>query len=228
METLELWPSLIGIHHHADADTVNPLFRRVFVAMRATDPDCVSHPGPFYASRDDLLHRVKLQEWDAFLKFAASAVRDTAKKANHGIWPQESVDLQLEINGIWFQMSNEGAHHDIHTHGNCSWSAVYIVDVDPQAERSNHSGYGELNGVTRFYSPLFERLGGAYMDYGNSYLQNATVDFEPIPGRLIVFPSWLPHQAMPYQGARDRVIISFNASIHRSGMSDSIAGFAHA
>jgi hypothetical protein len=85
-----------------------------------------------------------------------------------------------------------------------------------------------LNGVTRFYSPLFERLGGAYMDYGNSYLQNATVDFDPIPGRLIVFPSWLPHQAMPYQGARDRVIISFNASIHRSGMSDSTAGFAHA
>ena len=138
------------------------------------------------------------------------------------------MDLQLVINGIWFQVSNEGAHHDIHTHGNCSWSAVYIVDVDPQDERSNHSGYGELNGVTRFYSPLFERLGGAYMDYGNSYLQNATVDFDPIPGRLIVFPSWLPHQAMPYQGARDRVIISFNASIHRSGMSDSTAGFAHA
>ena len=120
METLELWPSFIGIHYHADADIVNPLFQRVFVAMRATDPDCVSNPGPFYASRDDLLHRVKLQEWDAFLKFAASAVRDTAKKANHGIWPQESVDLQLQINGIWFQMSNEGAHHDIHTHGNCS------------------------------------------------------------------------------------------------------------
>jgi len=33
---------------------------------------------------------------------------------------------------------------------------------------------------------------------------------------------------MPYQGSRDRVIISFNASIHRSGMSDSTAGFAHA
>ena len=228
METLELWPSLIGIHHHADSETVNPLFQRVFAAMRATDPDCGANPVPFYASRDDLMHRVKLQEWDAFLQFAASAVRDTARKANHGIWPQESVDLQLEINGIWFQISNEGAHHDIHTHGNCSWSAVYIVDVDPQDERLNHSGYGELNGVTRFYSPLFERLGGAYMDYGNSYLQNATVDFEPIPGRLIVFPSWLPHQAMPYRGSRDRVIISFNASIHRSGKSDSTAGFAHA
>jgi hypothetical protein len=64
------------------------------------------------------------------------------------------------------------------------------------------------------------------MDFGNAYLQNATVDFDPIPGRLLVFPSWLPHQAMPYTGQRDRIIISFNASVHRRGMTDAIAGFA--
>jgi len=225
MEAVELWPSLIGVHQYDEADAINPLFQRVFIAMRATDPD-YSGNDTFYASRDDLLHRVKISEWNNFLEFSASAVRDTAKKANQGVWPNESVDLQIEINGIWFQISNHGAHHDIHTHGNCSWSAVYIVDVDPTDHRTNNPGCKAMNGITRFYSPLFERLGGAYMDYGNAYLQNATVDFDPIPGRLLVFPSWLPHQAMPYTGQRDRIIISFNASVHRRGMTDAIAGFA--
>ncbi|MAW25121.1 MAG: hypothetical protein CMQ84_03915, partial [Gammaproteobacteria bacterium] len=91
MEALELWPSLIGVNQYGDADNINPLFQRIFMAMRATDPE-YSKRDTFYASRDDLLHRVKLNEWNQFLEFAAGAVRDTAKKANHGIWPQESVD----------------------------------------------------------------------------------------------------------------------------------------
>ena len=38
MEALELWPSLIGVHQYGDANNINPLFQRIFTAMRATDP----------------------------------------------------------------------------------------------------------------------------------------------------------------------------------------------
>ena len=193
--------------------------------MRFTDPDGGSPNAPFYASRDDLLHRVELDEWTSFLNFAVTSIRDTAKRANKGVWPEDSVDLQIEIKGIWFQISNGGVHHDIHTHGNCSWSAVYIVDVDSHDQRVAQLSYQGMNGATRFYSPLFERLGGAYADFGNAYLQNATADFDPIPGRLIVFPSWLPHQAMPYQGNRDRVIISLNAGVSRVGQNDALSRY---
>ena len=84
MESIELWPSLIGVHQFDKAASINPLFQRIFVAMRATDPN-YSGNDSFYASRDDLLHRVKLPEWNDFLEFSAAAVRDTAKKANQGI-----------------------------------------------------------------------------------------------------------------------------------------------
>ena len=101
-----------------------------------------------------------------------------------------------------------------------------MVDVDPDETRKSHSVYGERNGVTRFYGPQFAHLGGAAMDFGNAYLQGGTADFDPMPGRLLVFPSWLAHQAMPYAGERDRVIISFNASVHRPQGGDAIAGYA--
>ena len=227
-EHLEPWKTSIGVHMFDQAEKINPLFDRIFKTMRATDVERPSGKKPgFYASQDDLLNRVKLSEWNDFLQFIVASLRDTARVANQGVWPAEQVDLQIGIQGIWFQISNSGVSHDIHTHGNCSWSGVYVVSVDDDGTRCKHPVYGCLNGATRFYSPLFERLGGAYMDFGNAYLQSSVVDFDPVPGRLIVFPSWLPHQAMAYEGSSDRVIVSFNASIHRKSDGDAVSRYSN-
>ena len=227
-EHLEPWKTSIGVHMFDQAEKINPLFDRIFKTMRATDVERPSGEKPgFYASQDDLLNRVKLSEWNDFLQFVVASLRDTACVANQGVWPAEQVDLQIGIQGIWFQISNSGVSHDIHTHGNCSWSGVYVVSVDDDDTRCKHPVYGRLNGATRFYSPLFERLGGAYMDFGNAYLQSSVVDFEPVPGRLIEFPSWLPHQAMAYEGSSDRVIVSFNASIHRKSDGDAVSRYSN-
>ncbi|MCX7602300.1 MAG: 2OG-Fe(II) oxygenase family protein, partial [Meiothermus sp.] len=51
-------------------------------------------------------------------------------------------------------------------------------------------------------------------DLGNAFMQQSTFDVTPEEGVLVVFPSWLLHKAMPYDGERDRVIISFNAQVH--------------
>jgi hypothetical protein len=197
-------------------DEVNPTLVRVLRSLRVTDPQAVAD-APFYASRDDLLQRIRLPEWEALVRFLVASVRDTAAAANAGFWPQDAggaPGLQIALNGIWFQISNHGVHHDIHTHGNCSWSGVYCLQVDDEVTRQAHPVFGSLNGITRFYGPHFQQMGGAYADFGNAYLQQAHADFAPQPGQLIVFPSWLAHQAMPYQGQLDRVIVSFNASVH--------------
>jgi len=86
----------------------------------------------------------------------------------------------------------------VHTHGNASWSAVYLVQVDDEAERVAHPVYGVANGVTRFYGPPFQALGGAHVDLGNAYLQPPHLDVAPVPGKLVLFPAWLSHQALPY------------------------------
>jgi len=64
------------------------------------------------------------------------------------------------------------------------------------------------------------------MDFGNAYLQHAHVDMAPRAGQLVVFPAWLAHQAMPYDGAKDRIILSFNASVHAAQRSDQIHGYS--
>ncbi len=229
-----LWPTPLGLHHHADAQALNPLLVRFFGAMRATQTHARGGaPGAaFFASDDDLLKRVQLPEWQSFVRFLVDSLRLTVTQANAGAWPEAQqktgIGLQLAIEGMWFQCSNRGAFHDVHTHGNCSWSGVYIVQVDAPEQRQAHPVYGAANGVTRLYGPPFTHLAGAHADLGNAYLQPPSVDVAPLPGQLLLFPSWLAHQALPYEGDLDRVIVSFNASVHAAGGSDRLHGYSAA
>jgi uncharacterized protein (TIGR02466 family) len=216
----------MATHRFAQAAEVNEVLARVFKVMRATDPNY--QPGSrFYASSDDLLQRVDLPEFAALVRFIAEALQSTVKQANSGVWPQGRHGLRLELVGLWFQIQNGAAFHDIHTHGNCSWSGVYYVQVDPPELRTQHAELGALNGATRFYSPMFPLLGGAYMDMGNAWLQQATLDVAPREGELVLFPALLPHKAMPYSGEKDRIVVSFNAQIHAAG-GDQVFGYAAA
>ncbi len=209
------WPVPLAVHRFADAPEVNPVLARVFSAMRATD--AAAPGGSFYASADDLLRRVDLPEFHALLKFVAASLQATAQQANAGVWPAGRHGLALELMGVWFQIQNGATFHDIHTHGNCSWSGVYYVQIDALEQRRQHPDFGERNGVTRFYSPMFPLLGGAHIDMGNAWLQQATLDLTPQEGELVLFPALLAHKAMPYAGERDRIVVSFNAQIRAPG-----------
>jgi hypothetical protein len=223
-----LWPTPIGVHRWAEAEAVNPLLARMFGALRLAQCQARGEPAdaPFFASDDDLLKRLQLPEGQRLVRFIVESLQDTVSRANAAAWPPGRRAMQVAIEGLWFQCSRAGAFHDVHTHGNCSWSGVYIVQIDPEAERAAHPTYGAANGVTRFYGPPFTRLGGAHVDLGNAYLQPPHVDVVPVPGQLVIFPSWLPHQALPYDGRSERVIVSFNASVHAAGGSDRIHAYA--
>lgn len=234
-----LWATPLGVHRFAEAESVNPLLVRIFGALRAgqlaqatNDPPAGERspepaaPPAFFASDDQLLERIRLGEWQRLVRFFVECLRDTTRAANAGAWPAGGLDLRIAFQGMWFQMSSAGAFHDVHTHGNCSWSGVYIVQVDPAETRRRHPAYGAANGATRFYGPWFDKLAGAHVDLGNAYLQPPHLDIEPVPGQLVLFPAWLAHQALPYVGERERVIVSFNASVHAAHGSDQLHGYA--
>lgn len=218
-----LWPVPIDVQRCPEADGINPVLIRALTAMRAMEPE--RGPANFYASSDDLISRVRLPEFDVLLKFIAGAVQNLAKQSNAQAWPPGKLSLDLQFVGCWFQIQNGQAFHDVHTHGNCSWSGVYYLQIDPAEQRCRHTTLGNINGVTRFYGPYTQFQAGAYMDMGNAYLQNNSIDIQPDEGMLVLFPSYLPHKAMAYQGDKDRIIISFNIQINsRSG--NEIYGYA--
>lgn len=229
------WPVPIATYQLAEANEVNAVLARVFQALRMTDALNAEQPSDFdvekttskgfYASDDQLLKRIDLPEFHQLIKFFADSVQKTVGSVNKDVWPPGKISLQLEILGCWFQIQNGMAFHDVHTHGNCSWSGVYYVQVDDAPERVKHPELAEKNGVTRFYGPYSQWQAGAHMDIGNAYLQVNTVDVAPEAGKLVLFPAYLPHMAMPYEGERDRIIVSFNVQVH-APQGDQIFRFA--
>jgi hypothetical protein len=156
---LSLWSTPLGLHRFEQANEVNPLLVRVFRALRASDSQA-SPSAAFYASGDDLLERIRLPEWEQLVRFIVDGLRQTVVLANQHVWQERAPGLRIALRGIWFQIANRGSHHDVHTHGNCSWSGVYAVQVDPPALSKTHPLLGATNGVTRFYGPHFNHLGG--------------------------------------------------------------------
>jgi len=222
-----LWPTPLGVERFARAAQINPLLVRIFTAMRAaSEHERGEAGGAFHASEDDLLRRIDLPEWSEFVAFVVQRLQATMAQANRGVWPAGRLSLKVEIAGMWFQIGNHGAYHDVHNHGNCSWCGVYYVQIDPPEARHAHPAFAENNGRTRFYGPYLPRLGGAHMDLGNAYLQRPHVDVEPEEGILVVFPAYLEHHALPYAGERDRIVVSFNAALHASEGSDRLFAYA--
>lgn len=168
-----------------------------------------------YISGDDLHLQTGSSALRELFQLIGRAIYDVAASANEDAW--QGLDrkrISVHIVGAWCQITNGYRRHDIHNHGNCSWSGVTYLDVDPDPQRAAHPVLGAENGVTRLYGPTLPRLGGAAMDLGAAWMQDAHLDVIPQPGAVVVWPSFLLHQQLPYDGTRDRVVISFNAQIH--------------
>ena len=210
------WATPILRRSLENASAVNSVLVDLFYAHRKADLEARGAKiANLYSSGDDLLERYDDPSLKELFAFISESVFEIASSVNAPIWQSIGASsLQMHIVGAWFQIQNRYGFHDIHNHGNCSWSGVYYVQIDPLERRQDHATLGALNGITRFYGHQLALLGGAHMDLGNAYLQQAHTDVQPRAGDLIVFPSWLNHKAMPYDGDKDRIIISFNAQVH--------------
>jgi Putative 2OG-Fe(II) oxygenase len=207
-----LWPTPLLRRVLPNHEAVNTALVEQFCADRDAHG---GQAGTVYSSPDDLIQRLSSPALSELFAFVSKGVFEVAQAMNAPIWQASGAGkLQMHIVGAWYQIQNSYGFHDIHSHGNCSWSGVYYVQIDDLAARQAHPHIGATNGVTRFYGHQLGLLGGAHMDLGNAYLQRSHVDVVPEAGTLMVFPSWLNHKAMPYDGVRDRIIVSFNAQVH--------------
>lgn len=143
-----------------------------------------------------------LSHWIKDCMFRAAA------NANKGYWPA-GMNVEIELHESWCHITRDGGYHDMHTHPMSSWSSIYYLDcADMDA--------GSKNGLNRFFCP-YQNM---YIDAGTAWTTaNTSIDFKGEDGMLVIFPSWLPHNALTYRGQRERYVIAVNARINRADLS---------
>ncbi len=104
---------------------------------------------------------------------------------------------------MWANVSPAGASNQFHAHAGALWSAVYYVDNggDPNGKLVLLDPNFPTN---RMYAPDLQFVG----EEGEKF--PSLREFEPAPGKMVVFPSWLSHAVKPHEGPRDRISIAMN------------------
>ena len=207
---VKLWPTTLLVKRFAHYQKVNAALLDLFYQHRDREQ---RSPEQAYASRDDLLSQYPLHaELNELAEYISQGIVEVAREANRGLW-RDDEKVSVTLTGLWFQISNGHSFHEMHVHGNCSWSGVYYVRAgDCSRSPESHRGR-QPNGVTRFYGPHVEHMAGGFGDYGNLYLHDSNYDSYPEDGKLCIFPSHIKHMPFPYNGKEDRVIVSFHAQV---------------
>ncbi|CAN5213387.1 hypothetical protein BH24PSE2_BH24PSE2_02460 [soil metagenome] len=106
----------------------------------------------------------------------------------------------------WFHITRRGGYQGVHNHPNATWSGIYCVDPGDELPDRPQSG------AVRFHDP--RGFADQYMDAGNERLKlplrHGGYQVNHEMGRLLVFPSYLPHEVFAYEGERPRIVVAFN------------------
>lgn len=131
---------------------------------------------------------------------ARSAVRDATRRIRARADPGA---LRLKISG-WMNANPPGGFNAPHTHPGAHWSGVYYVS-QPETETGN-------SGMIEFLDPRSDlpnwRILGAPALRPKKKLR-------PMPGEMILFPSFLMHWVYPNEADSERISIAFNATFRK-------------
>ncbi len=125
---------------------------------------------------------------------------DLLHQAQHFIYNDELLDNEPFLGNMWANINPPGGYNRAHTHPNSLWSGVYYVKAPIN---SGHLKVEDPKPSINISRP--RRKQGQLP----KHLWNE-VHFEPIAGRLIMFPSWLNHCVDTNQSNDIRISVSFN------------------
>ena len=108
-------------------------------------------------------------------------------------WIMESINKYINDSNLDFKINKD--YQEIHQHTNTIISAVYFL-------KSNQKSSSLI-----FRPPFIDQLD---VKKTNNFCCNGNIEYKPIPGRLIVFRSFVPHCVPQHKDNQDRITLSYN------------------
>ena len=137
---------------------------------------------------------------------------DMNKKQEYNVLTKELIDMQFEIykkelldfkpvlGNMWANINYPGCFNRPHLHPNSLFSGVYWIKTPPNS--GNLMLYDPRPGT---HTTLPNRKEGKLPPQ-----LWREVHYEPVAGRIIMFPAWLWHEVKPNESNDTRISVSFN------------------
>ena len=195
------FPTLIYYQDLSDSQQLNEPVKAHIYRLQSNDPDGivrsnVKQVGAWHSGLD--LHN--REEYRSLTRRILAAVQK--------IYDDLGYDPAYEpmFDNMWANINPRYGYNRNHIHPHVLWSGVYYVQAPPDSGRIFFTDPRPQALVAPpRYAPDVPRKPEAWSE----------VYFEPIEGRLVLFPAWLTHEVEPNLCDRagpagDRISISFN------------------
>jgi uncharacterized protein (TIGR02466 family) len=158
-----------------------------------------------WANTDKGLVRTNMKGWhstdDMHTKAEYKPLVDLLFAAQNHIYKEECLDSEPVLGNMWANLNPPGGYNRPHMHPNSLWSGVYYIKTP---KNCGHLKCEDPKSVALMTMPRRKE---------NQPLPNylwREVHYEPVAGRLIMFPSWLNHCVDPNESNDIRISVSFN------------------
>ena len=184
------WPTEIGYYDNINHNKLNLVnyCHKIKSKTKTGGQEWISNET--YNTSNDMFHIHKDKKFEKINDWAYRAVNDYIVNTK--------LDFSINHNYIdsWFNIYKKGDYQDTHNHHNYVISAVYFLKSNPD------------------YSPLtFRPTFLDQLDVGKTKGVNSTngnVDYKAIPGRLVVFRSFVPHLVGKHKSNKERITLAYN------------------
>ena len=124
----------------------------------------------------------------------------------HGMFKEEYV-FETSVNSAWVVSQHENEYNPLHNHTGCEMSGViYLKAPDMKGRRNIESKKGKTDSdgdISFVYNTASQR--------NQDIFEKGLVQITPVPGLMLMFPSYLVHTVYPFIGEGERRCIAFNA-----------------
>ncbi|MFT5693421.1 MAG: hypothetical protein ACI92E_002759 [Oceanicoccus sp.] len=179
-----------------DIDTHNAALANLILAKEKADTGITrSNAGGWHSQTD-------LMTWDdPAIRILQGRIEKMTGAMTRGVTvADKSTSLFNFKVDSWANINRHGGYNRVHNHPNAMWSGVYYVSPGDPDDSWPENGKLEM----------VDPRAGINMMYQDGTVMAARYMIDPVPGLMIMFPSWLQHFVHPFYGQGERISIAFN------------------
>jgi len=115
-------------------------------------------------------------------------------------------EYMISMGNMWFNINGKNHSNSVHIHDNAFVSGVFYIKARP--------GQGAIN-LYKCYSQDYVVASACRIERYTP-ISSSAVSYQPMTGKLIMFPGNLPHGVEGNESEEERVSISFNVKLMRT------------
>ena len=194
---VELWFPVPFLVHDIEPDVRDVIRAKVYAYLETENAkrDVTLAPSEsvttsYYRPQASILADAKLVELEDIIMQAANGFLAT----------MQLPPRRLEVERAWINVFTPGSQEAMHTHDGSLISCSYYVEAP---ENCGNIAFPDPIGARRSYREFTQTA-------GDNFLTLREMTFEPKPGRIVMFESWVPHAVNCNKSDKNRISIAVN------------------